>query len=88
MVAALLWSRPADAQVTIDPGPPREPGGLWNNLATGVQNYLVNQALAERPLEHFQAKLSRDTARGNSAAVGRDVRRMYGLHIASWSTNG
>jgi hypothetical protein len=37
IVVALLWSGSADAQVTNDPGPPREPGGLLNNLLTGVQ---------------------------------------------------
>lgn len=73
VVVALLWSRSADAQVA---GPP---GGLWNNTVIGVQYELMNQAKAERRLQHLQGKLRRDAEWGNSAAVGRDVRRMDNL---------
>jgi hypothetical protein len=76
IVVALLSSRPADAQVGVDPGPPREPGGLLNNLVTGVHYDIVNHALAERRLQHLQAKLSRDAERGNMAAVDHDARRI------------
>jgi hypothetical protein len=74
IVVALLSSRPADAQqIGVDPGPPREPGGLVNNFLTGVQYDIVNQALAEHRLQYLQAKLRRDAERGNTAAVDRDV---------------
>ena len=76
VVVALLWSRSADAQVGIDPGPPRGHGGLLNNLVTGVQVELVDQAKAERRLQHLGAKLRRDAERGHSAAVDRDARRI------------
>ena len=79
VVVALLSSRPADAQVSNDPGPPRQPGGLLNNLVTGVQYDIVNQAKAERRLQYLQAKLRRDAERGHSAAVDRDVRRIENL---------
>ncbi|WZO97745.1 hypothetical protein EP7_004793 [Isosphaeraceae bacterium EP7] len=88
IVVAILWSRPAHAQVVIYQGPPREPGGLVNNLVTGVQYDLVNQAKAERRLQHVQAKLWRDTERGNPAAVERDVRRIdslkYRIVVDEW----
>ena len=64
-MVALLSSRPADAQVGVDPGPPREPGGLLNSLITGVQYDIVNQALAEHHLQYLQAKLRRDAERGD-----------------------
>ncbi len=73
VVVALLSSRPADAQVGVDPGPPREHGGWLRTCITGVKYDMVNQALAERHLEHLQAKLSRDVERGHNAAVDRDV---------------
>jgi hypothetical protein len=88
VAVALLWSRAADAQIGFDPGPPREPGGLCNNLLTGVQYDLVNQAKAEWRLQHVQAKLRRDAERGNSAAVDRDVRRIdnlrYRIVVDEW----
>ena len=88
VVLALLWSSAADAQVGVVPGPPREPGGLLNNLVTGVQYDLVNQAKAERRLQHLQAKLRRDAEGRNSAAVDRDVRRIgnvkYRIVVDEW----
>ena len=88
VVVALLSSSPADAQVGVDPGPPREPGGLLNNLLTGVEYDIVNQALAEHRLQHLQAKLRRDAERGHIAAVDRDVRRIdnvkYRITIDEW----
>ena len=62
VVVALLWSRPADAQVGVDPGPPREPGGLVNNLLTGVQYDIVNQAKAEHRLQYLQGTQARCSA--------------------------
>ena len=79
VVIALFSSMPADAQVTNDPGPPREPGGLLNNLLTGVEYDLVNQAMAEKRVRHLQEKLRRDAERCNSAAVDRDARRIENL---------
>ena len=88
VVVALLSSRPADAQVGVDPGPPREPGGLLSNLVTGVQYDIVNQALAEQRLQNLQAKLRRDAERGDMAAVDRDVCRIdnlkYRIAIDEW----
>ena len=71
VVVALLWSRPTAAQV----GPPHGHGGLWNNLVTGTYVEIVDQAKAEQRLEHLEAKLRRDAARGNAAAAERDARR-------------
>jgi hypothetical protein len=79
LVVALLWSRSADAQVGVYRGDPREPGGLVNNLVTGVQYDIVNQAKAERRLQHVQAKLMRDSERGRPTAVERDARRIESL---------
>ncbi len=44
VLVALLSSRPADAQIGVDPGPPREPGGCLNSVITGVEYDIVNQA--------------------------------------------
>ncbi|MGP0062077.1 MAG: hypothetical protein ACLQGP_00560 [Isosphaeraceae bacterium] len=88
VVVALLWSRPADAQIGVDPGPPREPGGLLNNVLTGVQYDIVNQALAEHRLQKLQAKLRSDAERGDRAAVDCDLRRIdnlkYRIVIDEW----
>ena len=88
LLLALLSTRVAHAQVTNDPGPPREPGGLVNNLLTGAQYDIVNQAKAERRLQHFQAKLARDAERGHPAAVDHDVRRIdslrYRIVVDEW----
>jgi hypothetical protein len=88
VLVALLWSRAADAQVGVDPGPPREPGGLLNALVTGVEYDIVNQALAEHRLQKLQAKLTRDAERGDIAAVDCDVRRIdnvkYRIVIHEW----
>jgi hypothetical protein len=83
VMVALLSSRPADAQlgaqIGIDPGPPREPGGCLNNLITGAYYDIANQAHAEKQLRHVQEKLRRDTERGCVAASDRDVRRIDNL---------
>jgi hypothetical protein len=88
VVVALLSSRPADAQVVVDPGPPRQPVGLLNSLVTGVWYDVVNQAKAEHRLPHLQAKLSRDAERGDLAAVDCDVRRIdklkYRIAVDEW----
>jgi hypothetical protein len=79
VVVALLSSRPADAQVGVDPGPPRESGGLVNRVVTGVSYDIVNQGLAEHRLQNRQAKLRRDAERGDAAAVDRDLCRINDL---------
>ena len=90
VVVALLSSRPADAQVVVDPGPVRQLGSLLNAspLVTGVQYDLVNQAKAERRLQYLQAKLGRDAEWGHSAAAGRDVRWIdnvkYRIAVDEW----
>ncbi len=88
VVVALLSSRPADAQVGVDPGPPREPGCLWRALVTGVQYDILNQELAERRLQKLQAKLCYDAERGDVAAVDRDSCRIdnvkYRIVIDEW----
>jgi hypothetical protein len=77
VVVALLWSMPAVAQV----GPPREHGGLYNNLVTGACVEIVDQAKAERCLQRLEARLQRDTARGNAAAVDRDYCRIHNVRF-------
>ncbi len=88
VVVGLLSSRPAHAQVGVDPGPPREPGGLCNAVVTGVYYDVVNQALAEHRLQHLQAKLRHDAERGDKAAVECDIRRIdnikYRIVIDEW----
>ena len=79
VMVALLSSRPAAAQISNDPGPPREPGGLLNDMLTGVQYDRVNQAKAEWRLSHVRAKLRRDAERGHPAAVDRDAWRIENL---------
>jgi hypothetical protein len=88
VVVALLSSTPADAQVGVDPGPPREPGGWCNNLVTGVKYDIVNQALAEHRLQKLQAKLRADAERGDTAAVDHDVQKIdnvkYRIVMDEW----
>jgi hypothetical protein len=88
VVVALLSSSPADAQIGVDPGPPREPGGLCNNLVTGAEYDIVNVALAEHRLQKLQAKLRGDAERGDMAAVECDVHQidnvMYRIAIHEW----
>lgn len=72
VVVALLWSRPAAAQL----GPPGGHGGLVNNLVTGASFEIVDRSKAERRLSHLQARLQRDAARGYPAAVDRDIHQM------------
>ena len=82
VVVALLSSRPADAQVGVDPGPTRHFDVLLNALVTGntgVKYDIVNQAMAERRLQKVQAKLARDNERGDAAAVDRDAYRINNL---------
>ncbi len=88
VLVALLSSRAADAQVGVDPGPPREPGGFCNAVVTGAEYDIVNLALAEHRLQKLQAKLRRDAERGDMAAVDHDVRRIdnlkYRIAIDDW----
>ena len=78
---ALLSTRPAGAQSMNDPGPPREPGGLVNSVATGRFYDVANQAKAERGVRSFRAKLDRDAARGHMAAADRDARKIENLQF-------
>ena len=73
VVGALLSSRPADAQFVVAPGPPRQPGGLVNDMVTGVWYDSVNQAKAVKRVQQLQAKLRRDSERGDAAAADRDA---------------
>jgi hypothetical protein len=88
VVIALLSSRAAEAQVGVDPGPPREHGGLVNDLVSGVKYDIVNKELAEHRLQKLQAKLRRDAERGDMAAVDHDARRIdnvkYRITIDEW----
>jgi hypothetical protein len=88
IVVVLLSSRPADAQFFGDPGPPPHPGGVLNAWITGVKYDVVNQALAEKHLQHVQAKLRRDAERGHAAAVDHDVHKIddlrYRIAMDEW----
>jgi hypothetical protein len=83
-VVALCWSNAADAQVYQ----PVEPGGLVNNLATGVHYDMKNQAMAEHRLNHLQSKFAHHVASGHSAAADHDVRLMrnmrYRIVVDEW----
>ena len=79
VVVALFSSRPADAQVIVDPSPTPQPGGLVNNLITGVAYDVVNQAKAERSLQYYRAKIERDAGRGHSGFVDHDARKIESL---------
>jgi hypothetical protein len=85
-VAALSWSQAADAQVY--PLQPLEPGGLVNNLATGVAYDSANQAMAVHRLHHLQSKLGRHVASGHVAAADHDARRIsstrYRIVVDEW----
>src|SRR5947199_265948 len=72
VAVALLWSRPAPAQV----GSPHSPGSSWNNLVTGTYIEITDQSMAERRLEHLEAKRRRDAAQGDAVAAERDTRRI------------
>jgi hypothetical protein len=52
---------------------------LLNNLVTGVQYDIGNQALAERHLQKLEAKFRRDAERADRAAVDCDLRRIDNL---------
>jgi hypothetical protein len=88
VVVALLSSRPADAQVGVDPGPPREHPGCLNAVITGAEYDIVNVKLAEHRLQNLQAKLRSDAEQGDMAAVDCDARRIanveYRIAIHEW----
>jgi len=88
VVLALLWSRSADAQLVDPPGLTEKPRSVGNNFVTGVQYDIVNKAKAERRLENLQARLRRDTERGDSAAADRVVRQIerdkYRIGVDDW----
>lgn len=68
----LLSSRPASA-TEGNPYAHQEHKNFFNSVITGVKYDVVNQALAEHRLKYLQAKLKRDTERGATAAVKRDL---------------
>ena len=78
----------AEAQIVIIAGPPREPGGLVNDIVTGVQYDRLNQVKAERRLNFLQSKLRRDSEGGHAEAAERDVRRIdrdrYRIAVNDW----
>ena len=88
VVVALLSCRPADAQIGVDPGPPREHPGLCRRLITGAEYDILNEALAVHCLQHLEAKLKSDAERGDMAAVAHDVHRIdkvtYRIAIHEW----
>ncbi len=88
VVVALFSSRPAAAQIGVDPGPPREPGGCLRAVITGAEYDIVNKALAEHRLQWLETKLRRDAERGDMAAADCDARRIdkvrYRIAIHEW----
>lgn len=84
---ALLPVRTTDAQALVLPSPrePKHAAGPW---VTGSQHEIVNKAMAEHRLHKLQAKLRRDAERGDTDAVGRDVRRIeylrYRIAVDVW----
>jgi hypothetical protein len=77
VVVALFGSVPAGAQNYAPP----QPAGLVGNIISGVQYDIVNQAKAEKHLQHTQAKLRRDAERGDRDAVNHDARRIANLRF-------
>lgn len=76
-VAALSCSRAASAQsYHVHPA---ERGPLVQNIITGAQYDIVNQAKAERHLRHAQTKVQKHAQSGNTAAVDHDIRRINNL---------
>ena len=88
LVLALLSSGPADAQVGVDPGPPRERRTLLRDLITGAEYDIIKEGLAEHRLETLQAKLRSDAEMGDLAAVDHDAHRIdrvrYRIAIHEW----
>jgi hypothetical protein len=86
IVVGLLSPRGADAQVMQ--GPPREPGGFVNEVATGVAYDRANQKAAVHRFQYLQAKLRRDVERNNSVAASRDARQIenvrYRMSMNEW----
>ena len=79
VVVGLLGARPAVGQVALGPVDPPERGGLLNNMAAGRQYDIMNQAHAEKQLDHVQARLRRDVERCNAAGAERATRRIQSL---------
>jgi hypothetical protein len=88
VVVALFLSRPAAAQVGVDPGPPREPAGCLRAVITGAEYDIVKKAMAEHRLQGLEAKLRQDAERGDMAAADCDARRIdkvrYRIAIHEW----
>lgn len=89
LAVALLMTASAQAQQKpkyYGPPPPTE--GLGNALTNGYAYEIANQAKAERRVGYVQAKLQRDSERGNAAAVSRDARTIdrlrYRIAVDQW----
>lgn len=84
VLVVLMGSRAADAQHA----PPREPGGVIHNLASGASFEIVDMKKAESRLQHLDAKLQRHTAHGNMAAAQHDVQKIrrtrFRLGVDEW----
>ena len=88
VLVALLSSRPAHAQIGVDPGPPREPTCCLNRVIIGAEYDIVNKAMARHRLDYLQAKLRRHAEQGNMTAADCDARRIdkveYRIVIDEW----
>jgi hypothetical protein len=80
VLVAILFSRPACAQIGVDPGPPRENPCLCRRVIIGAETEIVAQKIAVRHLQKVQAKLKDDAERGDTAAVDHDLHRIDKLN--------
>ncbi len=85
---ALFTSTAADAQVIGGPYATPPPQGFLNDLVTGAEYDIVNQAKAEQRLGRLQSRLQRDSQRGDMPAVNRDSRQIantrYRIAVDEW----
>ncbi len=89
LMVALFTSTPAEAQpVFANQGPDQPQDGLVNNLLTGTQYDILNQAKAEQRIPYLQRRLRRDTDRGWTGAANRDARLInttnYRIAVDGW----
>lgn len=94
VLVALLSANPVEAQHCCNQGTPChhrglcEPGGLWNNVATGVQYDLLNQEHAAKQLRHAESRLGNDLAQQNQPAASREsfriARLQHRMRVNDW----